>query len=78
LRRLVASGAELRPFPRDIMIAAYDVAFDLSEEMAAKNPKFRKIYESWKPFRDEQYLWFRVAENTFDNFVFAQQAAKKR
>ena len=22
-------------------------------------------------FRDDQYLWFRVAENTFDNFVYS-------
>jgi TRAP-type mannitol/chloroaromatic compound transport system substrate-binding protein len=78
LRRLVAAGAELRPFPRETMAAAYDIAFDLYEEMAAKNPKFKKIYDSWKPFRDEAYLWFRVAENTFDNFVFSQQATKKR
>jgi TRAP-type mannitol/chloroaromatic compound transport system substrate-binding protein len=78
LRRLVAAGAELRPFPRETMVAAYDIAFDLYEEVAAKNPKFKKIYDSWKPFRDEAYLWFRVAENTFDNFVFSQQATKKR
>ncbi len=78
LRRLVGAGAELRPFPRDMMAAAYDIALELYDEMASKNPKFKKIYESWKPFRDEQYLWFRVAENTFDNFVFSQQASKKR
>jgi len=78
LRRLVAAGAELRPFPREMMAACYDIAFDQYEELAGKNPKFKKIYDSWKPFRDEQYLWSRVAENTFDNFVYAQQAAKKR
>ena len=27
--------------------------------------------EEWSKFRDEQYLWFRVAENTFDNFVYS-------
>jgi len=78
LRRLIAAGAELRAFPREMMAACYDIALDQYEELAAKNPKFKKIYDSWKPFRDEQYLWSRVAENTFDNFVYAQQAAKKR
>jgi TRAP-type mannitol/chloroaromatic compound transport system substrate-binding protein len=58
---------EIRTFPRDMMVASYDLAFDLYEEEAARKPKFRKISESWKPFRDEQYLWFRIAENTFDN-----------
>jgi TRAP-type mannitol/chloroaromatic compound transport system substrate-binding protein len=43
----------------------------------AKNPKFKKIYESWKPFRNEEVLWFRVVENTFDNFMARQSAAGK-
>ncbi|HEX6978329.1 MAG TPA: TRAP transporter substrate-binding protein [Alphaproteobacteria bacterium] len=76
IRRLVAAGTQLRPFSREIMEAAYKVTFELYEEISKQNPKFKKIYESWKPFRDEEYLWFRVAENTFDNFVFAQSARK--
>jgi hypothetical protein len=28
-------------------------------------------------FRDEETLWFRVAENTFDNFMAAQSAKRK-
>ena len=70
LRRLVAGGAQLRPFPRDVMEACYKAAFELYDETAKSNPKFAKIYEPWKKFRDESYLWFRVAENSFDNFVF--------
>jgi len=26
--------------------------------------------------REEQYLWFRVAENSFDNFVYAKSARR--
>ncbi|ALG71265.1 ABC transporter substrate-binding protein [Azospirillum thiophilum] len=70
LRRLVAGGAQLRPFPRDVMEACYKAATELYEETAKTNPKFAKIYEPWKKFRDEEYLWFRVAENSFDNFAF--------
>ena len=29
-----------------------------------------ELYESLKPFRVDQNLWFRVAENGFDNFNF--------
>ena len=39
-----------------------------------KNPKFRKLHKPWKPFRAEEVLWFRVAENTFDNFNFSMSA----
>lgn len=59
------------------MAACYKEAFALYEETAAKNPKFKKIYEPWKKFRDDQYLWFRVAENAFDNFVYSGGGQKK-
>ncbi len=78
LRRLVANGAELRPFSREIMQVAYKASFELYDEIAAKNPKFKKVYESWKAFRDEEFLWFRVAENPYENFVYAQSAAEAR
>ncbi len=70
LKRLVAGGAQLRPFPREVMEACYKAAYELYDETAKANPKFAKIYEQWKKFRDEEYLWFRVAENSFDNFTF--------
>ena len=35
----------------------------------AKNAAFKKIYEQWRPFRAEEILWFRVVENTLDNFM---------
>ncbi|ANC91753.1 ABC transporter substrate-binding protein [Azospirillum humicireducens] len=70
LKRLVGGGAQLRPFPRDVMEACYKAATELYEETAKTNPKFAKIYEPWKKFRDDEYLWFRVAENSFDNFAF--------
>jgi len=74
LKRLAAAGAQLRPFPRDILEAAYKAAFQLYDETAAASPNFKKVYDSWKQFRDEEYLWFRVAENPFENFVYSQQA----
>jgi TRAP-type mannitol/chloroaromatic compound transport system substrate-binding protein len=69
LRRLVASGVQLRPFPREIMQASYNAAVEVCDETSAKNPKFKKIYEPWKKYRDEQILWFRVAEDTFTAFM---------
>jgi TRAP-type mannitol/chloroaromatic compound transport system substrate-binding protein len=79
LRRLVAAGTQLRPFSREIMTACYKAAFELYDEISAQNAKFKKVYEAWKKFREEEYLWFRVAENTFDNFVYSGggQPAKK-
>jgi TRAP-type mannitol/chloroaromatic compound transport system substrate-binding protein len=69
LKRLVAGGAELRPFRREIMQACHKAAMELYDETAAKNPKFKKVYDSWKAFAADQVLWWQVAENTFDNFM---------
>jgi TRAP-type mannitol/chloroaromatic compound transport system substrate-binding protein len=76
LRKLVAGGTQLKPYSKEIMEACYKAAFELYDETAAANPKFKKVYEPWKAFRQDQDLWFRVAENTFDNFVFAKSAQK--
>ncbi len=70
LKRLVAGGTVLKPFPRPVMEACFDVAFKYYDEISGQNPAFKKIYDSMKAFRTDQNLWFRVAENTFDNFNF--------
>ena len=58
-------------------VVASHAANELYAETMAKNPKFKKVYDSWKPFRNEEVLWFRVVENTFDNFMARQSAANK-
>ena len=47
-----------------------------AEETAAKNPRFGKIWASYKAYRDEEYQWFRVAESSFDNFAFPEAARR--
>ena len=70
LRRLVAAGAQLRGYPRPVLEAAWKAANTVYEETAQKNEKFRKVLDSYRRYRDEQFTWFRVAENSFDNFAF--------
>ena len=64
---------------KTLMAACYKAANEVMEEESAKNPKFKKVYDSWKAFRDDQILWFRVAEQNFDNFMATagQGGAKK-
>jgi TRAP-type mannitol/chloroaromatic compound transport system substrate-binding protein len=76
LRRLVAAGAQLRFWPRDIMQAAWRVAHEVYDETSGRNPRFKKIWDSYRPYRNESYQWFRVAENSFDNFAFPAAAAR--
>ncbi|HKO89107.1 MAG TPA: TRAP transporter substrate-binding protein [Burkholderiales bacterium] len=77
LRKLVAAGAKLRAFPPAVMSAAQQVAFDLYDELAQKSPQFKSIYVQWKQFRQEELLWFRVAEHSYDNFIYSAAAKTK-
>jgi TRAP-type mannitol/chloroaromatic compound transport system substrate-binding protein len=77
LRRLVAGGAQLRPFPRAVLEACEKAAFELYDELAAKSKHWARIYPGWKKFRDDQYLWFRVAEFAFDNFAYSRPQGGK-
>ena len=70
LRRLVAAGTQLRPFSRAVLEACEKASYEQYAEFEAKSPHFKRIYSDWKKFRDEQFLWFRVAEQTYDNYVF--------
>ena len=70
LRRLVASGTVLRPFPKVVLEAAEKAAYELFEELKGKSKHWAAIYPKWKEFRDDQFLWFRVAESTYDNYTF--------
>ena len=74
LRRLVAAGVQLRPFPRPVLDACYKATFETYDELAAKSPDFKMVYENWQKFLAESNLWFRVAENTLDNYRFAMSA----
>jgi TRAP-type mannitol/chloroaromatic compound transport system substrate-binding protein len=69
LRRLIGAGAQLRPFSLEILEAAYKAANEIYDEISAKNADFKKMYDSLREFRNEEYLWFQVAEYGFDTFM---------
>jgi TRAP-type mannitol/chloroaromatic compound transport system substrate-binding protein len=73
LRRLVGGGTALRPFPRPVLEAAEKASYELYEELKAKSKHWARIYPEWKKFRDEQFLWFRVAESAYDNYTFSSK-----
>ena len=70
LRRLIASGTKLRPFSKAILEACEKATFELYGELAAKSAHWKRMYTDWKKFRDDEFFWFRIAENSFDNYQF--------
>ncbi len=68
LRRLIAGGAKLQPFSTQIMEACLKASNEVYAETSAKNADFKKIHDSYMAFRNDQYLWWQVAEYAFDGF----------
>ncbi|MGN6550627.1 MAG: TRAP transporter substrate-binding protein [Pararhizobium sp.] len=73
LKKLVANGAVLRPFSRDILNAAFDASQALYKDLTAKNENFKTIYDSQVAFRADAFLWEQVAEYSFDTFMMIKQ-----
>jgi TRAP-type mannitol/chloroaromatic compound transport system substrate-binding protein len=69
LRRLLAAGAKLRPFPAPVMEASFKAAKELHAEVSATNADFKKVYESLTSFSNAGYSWFQVAEVGYDSFM---------
>ena len=69
LKRLVSAGVAVRPFPNEVMEACFKASLEIYADLSARNPTFKKVYDDMVQFRNEEILWFRVAERTFDEFM---------
>ncbi|MBK1716398.1 TRAP transporter substrate-binding protein [Thiocystis violacea] len=76
LQRLIASGAELRRFPDDVLLKAYEVAQQVYGEESANNPTFRKLYEAMSEFQKGSDVWWGIAESSISNFGQAVRRMK--
>jgi TRAP-type mannitol/chloroaromatic compound transport system substrate-binding protein len=69
IKRLIAAGAQLRPYSPAIMDACLKAANEVYADISAKNPDFKKIYDNIAAFRADQYLWWQVAEYSYDGYM---------
>lgn len=69
LHRLVSRGAQLKAFPKPVLQACFDASMAAYQELNAKDPMFKKLYDSMSAFRDKEAPWFRMAEGSFDNLA---------
>jgi TRAP-type mannitol/chloroaromatic compound transport system substrate-binding protein len=73
LKRLVAAGVRLRPFSEATLDVCFLAANEAYTEIGGKNEDFKKIWDSIRAFRVDQYLWLQVADSTYDNYMIVQQ-----
>jgi TRAP-type mannitol/chloroaromatic compound transport system substrate-binding protein len=69
LRRLLANGTELRPFTQPVLEACLKASNQVNAETSAGNADFKKVLDSMLAFRNEEYLWWQVAEYSYDTFM---------
>ncbi|MBX9828907.1 MAG: TRAP transporter substrate-binding protein [Xanthobacteraceae bacterium] len=69
LKRLIAGGAQLRPFTQPVLEACLKAANEVFAETSAANANFKKVLDNMIAFRNDEYLWWQVAEYTNDTFM---------
>jgi len=74
IKRLVAAGAQLRPFTQPVLEACYKSSNEVYADISSKNAEFKKVYDSMVAFRNDEYLWWQVAEYTYDTFMIRSRA----
>ena len=74
LRRLLGKGVQVKPFPREVGQAAWKVTNELYAELSEKNTKWKKIYSGFSKYRDDQILWSRFAEGSFENLMHSMRS----
>jgi TRAP-type mannitol/chloroaromatic compound transport system substrate-binding protein len=67
LRHLVEAGAKLKLCPQDIIDAGLEATRIEMAQMSANDPKFKRLYDIYAQFRYNAYLWWQVAEYSYDN-----------
>ncbi|WP_407047919.1 TRAP transporter substrate-binding protein [Methyloraptor flagellatus] len=73
IKRLVQSGAQLHPFPQDVMEASLKAANELYAEISKENAEFKKLHDAVIAFRNDEYLWWQIAEFGYDRFMIASR-----
>ncbi len=69
LKRLIVAGAQLRPFPQEVLEACYNAANEIYADLSKSNAHFGKLYSSLLAYRSDSLVWMQVAELSFDSFM---------
>ena len=73
LKQLVAAKTKVLPFSQAVLDASFKASMEVFAANDEKSPEWKKIYADMRAFQRDQVLWFRFAENGFDNFMAKQR-----
>jgi TRAP-type mannitol/chloroaromatic compound transport system substrate-binding protein len=57
IKEMQEEGVEVRRWPPTILVALDDAWNEVIAEESANNPDFKRVYESYKQFREEYQTW---------------------
>lgn len=60
-------GVELLPFPQDVLTQLKTLSAQVVEEEAQKDEMSKKVYASYKAYRDQVIKWHEISEQAFLN-----------
>jgi TRAP-type mannitol/chloroaromatic compound transport system substrate-binding protein len=72
LKRLVASGIKLGYWPKSVMAAMRRATQEVLEAESS-NPLFRKIYDQWKAFLEDQIVWSSVNDGAAEQYLMSNR-----
>ena len=77
LKRPVVGGAQLRLFSQEVLEVCFQTTNDLYAQLSLQNARFKAIADSYLAFRSDEYLWWQLAEYSFDNFMIRARRARR-
>ena len=60
-------GVEVRAYPDDVLQKLKGLSVEVLEELAAKDPMSKKVYESFKAYRDNVVQYHKISEQAYLN-----------
>lgn len=69
LKRLLAAGAVLKPFPDAVLEAFHKATLEHFAELGARDAHFKRAFDSASAFRKEQAPWWQIAEHAAGNLL---------
>ncbi|MDX9698444.1 MAG: TRAP transporter substrate-binding protein [Rhodocyclaceae bacterium] len=73
LKQLIAEGAKLKRFSREIMDAAFKAKNEVYAELMEKNPNWKKVYSDYERFMADQYQYIQLPDMSYDQYMAAQK-----
>lgn len=69
LRQLSGDGAQMKPFPREVLDDAFKESMALCRELDRSNPAWKKIHGDYRAFQRNQLFADRFTEAPFDAYL---------